>query len=220
MSWYFLSHTLYLKTRFSPTHTHTRSNLSRTVWPCLFAFLGLFETCKGFFKLLNGLNKRNQIYSFDLHMNIPPTRCSRAQVIVLHSGWWKDNFWSALRSSSSRKQSSAMSHTRMDNGPLRYLSQDTRAWVCCFLISDCILFAGKKKKLNLYSCPDSKLTLSATWISFFQIWGILSPSLCALRMMMLNFFFASGSSSPPQSTFFHMCQILIHTISCATFISL
>lgn len=78
----------------------------------------------------------------------------------------------------------------------------------------------RKKKLNLYSCPNSKLTLSATWISFFQIWGILSPSLCALRMMMLNFFFASGSSSPPQSTFFHMCQILIHTISCATFISL
>lgn len=82
------------------------------------------------------------------------------------------------------------------------------------------VFYLQKRKLNLYSCPDSKLTLSATWISFFQIWGILSPSLCALRMMMLNFFFASGSSSPPQSTFFHMCQILIHTISCATFISL
>lgn len=81
-------------------------------------------------------------------------------------------------------------------------------------------FYLQKRKLNLYSCPNSKLTLSATWISFFQIWGILSPSLCALRMMMLNFFFASGSSSPPQSTFFHMCQILIHTISCATFTSL
>ena len=38
--------------------------------------------------------------------------------------------------------------------------------------------------------------------------------------MMLNFFFASGSSSPPQSTFFPMCQILIRTISCVTFISL
>lgn len=39
-------------------------------------------------------------------------------------------------------------------------------------------------------------------------------------MMMLNFFFASGSSSSPQSTFFHTCQILIHTISCVAFISL
>ena len=118
-------------------------------------------------------------------------------------------------------QSSAMSHTRMDNGPLWYLSQDTRAWVCRFPISECFLFAGKKKKkLNLYSCPDLNLTLSATWISFFQIWGILSPLHCALRMMMLNFFFAWGSSSPPQSTFFHTCQILIRTISCVTFISL
>ena len=60
------------------------------------------KPARDFLKLLNGLNKRNQIYSFDLCMNLPQTQCSRAQVIVLHSGWQKDNFWFPLRSSSSR----------------------------------------------------------------------------------------------------------------------
>lgn len=63
---------------------------------------GFLKPARDFLKLLNGLNKRNQIYSFDLYMNIPQTKCSRAQVIVLYSGWWQDNFWSPLRSASSR----------------------------------------------------------------------------------------------------------------------
>lgn len=66
-----------------------------------------------------------------------------------------------------------------------------------------------QKKFNLYTCPDSKLTLSATLMSFFQILDVLSASLCNLRMVKFNLFglkVLNNIYTLPQAPLLHLNQ--------------